>query len=75
MTIWFSFVVLFGLVAAIGPPMSGDLPSPLVRWMPILLLAFGVGFVWFGRWLARDEERFLVDFVAEVLEATPNGHE
>jgi hypothetical protein len=32
-------------------------------------LTFGGGLVWFGRWLARDKEAFLVAVVAEAIAA------
>ena len=82
MTVWFGGLVLIGgilSVAAVGqvlgfaaPAMQGNLPLPLVPVIFILMLAFGVGLVRFGRWLARDEERFLVQFLADALEASPN---
>ena len=31
------------------------------------MVVFGVVLVWVGRYLAREEERFLIAFVAEVL--------
>ncbi len=80
---WFGWVVLVGGtlsvlaisemfgVAVGGRPMEGNLPRSLAPVIVLLMLAFGVGLVRFGRWLARDEERFLVAFVAEVAGLGP----
>jgi hypothetical protein len=73
MGLWFCGVVLIGglvFVSAIGELLAGG-GRPLVLIAPPLMLAAGVGLVRFGRWLARDEERFLVDFVAEVINSPP----
>ena len=56
---------MFG-VAVGRRPMKGNLPLPVAPIMLLLMFAFGVGLVRFGRWLACDEERFLVAFVAKV---------
>jgi hypothetical protein len=37
--------------------------------VPIAMLGFGVGLVTLGRWLARDEERKLREFLARELES------
>ena len=79
MIVWFSGVILIGgalsviavatLLGVPAPPMKGNLPLPFVPILFIIMLAFGVGLVRFGRWLARNEKRILVDFVSEVLDA------
>jgi hypothetical protein len=79
MAAWFCGVGLLGgamSVIAIGEmlgvkfgerPMERSLALPLVAVIAPLMLTFGVGLVRFGRWLARDEERFLVAFVADTI--------
>ena len=73
MAVWFGLLTLIvgaAFVAGIGA-LFGGRGDPLgVIALPVGL-AFGGGFVWFGRWLARNEEAFLVGFVAEVIAA---GH-
>lgn len=74
-------VIAFMLICLIGFVLFGGVAIVAVAWgalagvnlaglMFFLLMAlFVVGFIWFGRWLARDEERFLISFVAEVIDA------
>ncbi|MDZ4775386.1 MAG: hypothetical protein SGJ23_01200 [Alphaproteobacteria bacterium] len=73
---WFSGVVLIGgtitLTAMLAPErIESDLPTPVIALFPLVMLGFGVGLVSLGRWLARDEERFLIEFLCETLEAKP----
>jgi hypothetical protein len=37
--------------------------------VPAAMIAFGVGLVWLGRWLARNEQRDLVAFLKDTVEA------
>ncbi len=60
------------LVYNLGWTLSqGNLPLALVPLFPLLTLALIVRHVRFWRWLARDEERLLVAFVADVIGAPP----
>lgn len=43
--------------------------------VPVAMLAFGFGLVRFGRYLARNEARFLTDFLIQALEARNPKHE
>ena len=43
------------------------MPRRVLLAIPVLMLAFGVGMVWFCRWLARGEEEFLVAFLGGVI--------
>jgi hypothetical protein len=79
MAVWFGLLALIGgaaFVATVGGLIAGQ-SQPLGAIIPLLMAAFGVGLVWFGRWLARGEEAFLVAFVAEVIAAyrTPDKRE
>ena len=70
MLIWLIGIVLFGsvaIVAVIWGALAGVNVAGLMFFLLITLLV--VGFIWFGRWLARDEERFLVSFVAGAIDA------
>jgi hypothetical protein len=71
MVAWFAGVVLLGgamFVPALRGPVGGGEPFALM--VSSLMVAFGAALVWFGRYLARGEEQFLVIFVAEVLGAS-----
>jgi hypothetical protein len=76
---WFVGVALFGgaiLVRSLSLLMwaparaSGSMVGVGV---PILMLLFGAGCVAFGRWLARDEEAFLLTFVRTAGVAHPHS--
>lgn len=74
MIFWFGFLASFG----VGPylrAMISDNPMPefdmLMVAMPSIMLVFGVALVWFGRWLARNEEAQLVKFLEETVDAQP----
>ena len=76
MFIWFGGVILIGgtmFVATVWTMLfSADGPRQNL-WMgaviPPFMLAFGFGLVRFGRYLARDETRFLTDFLIQTLDA------
>ena len=82
MAVWFSGVVLFGgiaFVTSIQGMLAGG-GQPIGAIIPAAMLAFGVVLVGVGRWLARDEERFLVSFLAGVIgapetKAEPSAHD
>jgi hypothetical protein len=71
LVVWFTGAGLGCAIILLGW-LQGLVPGPVHAVgtiVPLLLLAFGIGLVRFCRWLARDEERFLIDFVAAVLGA------
>ena len=51
-----------------GVPLRGTAPRLGVA-IPFLMFAFGVALVRFGRFLARNEERFLTEFLGKTLDA------
>ena len=76
---WMSIVLVVGargLVIALGaafstrPEGAAPFAVPLAgAVLPLGMLVFGAALVGFGRWLAREEERFLTDFLCVRLEA------
>jgi hypothetical protein len=76
MFIWFGGVILIGgtmFVGAVWTMLSSADGQRQHVWMgvviPPFMLAFGLGLVRFGRYLARDETRFLTDFLIQTLNA------
>jgi hypothetical protein len=75
MAVWFLGVCLLGGSIAVvclgrvlaGEPMEQNLPGILI---PLFMLAFGVGLVYFGRGLARKEEAELVAFFEDTIDAS-----
>jgi hypothetical protein len=74
--IWYGGVILIGggLLASAFGAASGPEPGDrsLLLFLPTML-AFGYGLVRFGRHLARDEARFLAEFLARTVEARELG--
>lgn len=66
---WFVFILLWWVGGAFAVTVS---PMPM-GWIfivaPIPMLAFGVGFVVFGRYLARNDEGVVLDYLRTRLEA------
>lgn len=74
MAIWFTGVIVgcgVFTVAAFQGAVGGGQPAFGVA-VPYIMLAFGLGLVWFGRYLARGEEQFLVSFLATAIDAQRN---
>ena len=76
MFIWFGGVILIGgtaFVVTAGTIFFGSSSQHQNAWMgaviPTVMLLFGFGLVRFGRFLARDEARFLTDFLMQTLNA------
>jgi hypothetical protein len=78
--LWLGFVGLLGslgfvatLLTVLGHDVgaTGDLWVGLV--VPPGMLVFGVGLLWFGRYLARGEGEFLTSFLSDVLRARPRA--
>ena len=67
-------VFLIALVAFLaGTPLDGKDPtSTLVGLIvPPAMIGFSLGNIAFGRWLARNDRAFLVEFLCRTLEAKP----
>jgi len=69
-TVWFAGAALFGgaifipsLIRLIYDPSRAPVSGLVV---PVGLILFGIAFLAYARWLARDEEAFLLDFVRAV---------
>lgn len=76
MWIWFGWAIVIGgvvFVSALVALLTGSGPDAYKAWMGVvglpLMLVLGYALVRFGRYLARDEERFLTDFLRQVLDA------
>jgi hypothetical protein len=78
MPLWFALVVAFGagwLFVGLRQGATG-----VMLWagltIPAVMTVFGIGLVRFGRFLARDEGPFLLDFLRQTLDArSANGQE
>ncbi|MBE7211210.1 MAG: hypothetical protein INR65_09340 [Gluconacetobacter diazotrophicus] len=74
LVVWFGFVSFFS-IATFTMFLSGRLviyqsalqPPWLGLFAPVAMLLFGFGMVRFGRYLARNERPFLLDFVCRIL--------
>jgi len=78
--IWFGFVILVGLgmlLAAVGSKSSHSGVELHNGWLGAfvisVMLIFGYGLVRAGRHLARDEGRYLSDFLIRTLDAREQG--
>ena len=71
--LWFILGTIFFIVSLVSM-LLGSSPRDVGPWIivPPLMLVVGVVLVRFGRHLARDEARFLTDFLQEVLSANDN---
>jgi hypothetical protein len=69
MTVWFGFLVAFGVVAPFAQTASKSATLALV-FGPITMCGFGVGLVWFGKWLARNDAAWLAGVVNRAIGAT-----
>ena len=72
--VWFSGLVLIGGGALIAAIIDAALHRDLARvWpsivIPIFMLIFGLVVGGFGHHIARNDQRFLTDFIAETLSA------
>lgn len=77
--VWFGIVALFGgtlfLVTGWNALYGSTGPSREALWgmlVPLVLLTFGIGLVRLGRYLARSDPQFLMDFLIQTLDARPN---
>jgi hypothetical protein len=76
MIVWLTFTGLMAIASVAGTMAalrhgwlwnSGDQWMPIV--MPPLMFCFGIALFIFGRFIARNEQDFLVRFLAETLDA------
>ena len=70
MALWLTAVA--GLLIAALASMGSDPATALILGAPAAMVAFGVALVWLGRWLARDEQRRLVAFLEQTVDARPD---
>jgi hypothetical protein len=72
MMIWFGFVGVVGGVMVVAS-LFGTLRTDGSPWVGAAvlpgMLGFGIAIVQLGRWLARKEGTFLIDFLVQTLEA------
>jgi hypothetical protein len=78
MSVWLAFVGAFAILWAFVPHAASSHGGPaaalwLVEWIPYWMLLFGIGLVYFGRWLARGDNAFLIDFLRRTLECSPDA--
>lgn len=70
MAVWLGFVSVAAVGMLIGVA-TGQAPMSAWILLPFGMIAFGIGIVGFGRWLARHEERKLRELLTGLLEAPP----
>jgi len=68
MTFWFGFLVVFGVAAPFARTASKSTTLAFI-FGPITMCGFGVGLVWFGKWLARNDAAWLADVVKRAIGA------
>jgi len=77
MIFWMGVVVLIGgsvflaAIIALTTTADSEIPPAMGLVIPPSMLLFGVVLVLFGRRMARGEEAFLLDFVAQTTTARP----
>lgn len=69
MAMWFTFILLWWVGATITVVFTRDPWGVLFVLFPVPMLAFGVGFVVFCRYLARNDEAVVLDYLRNRLEA------
>ncbi len=74
MVIWFGFfaAITAGFILGLATYQPSGASNETVAGFPVFLIAmpvFGVAAILFGRYLARDEQGFLSDFICAVLDA------
>jgi hypothetical protein len=69
MTVWFGFLVVFGVMAPFAQTVSRSGSFAFI-FGPITMCGFGVGLVWFCKWLSRNDAAWLEDVVERAIGAT-----
>ena len=76
MTVWFAGVISIGaiiFVEAVRDLMGGGHPFANNLWIGLVtapaMLLFGIGLLWFCRWLSRSGETFIVEHLKATLSA------
>ena len=76
MAIWFGGVLLIGgamFVGTVATLLKGSTPPPANAWLGIaiapLMLVCGVAMIGIGKFFARNERQFLVDFLRLTIDA------
>jgi hypothetical protein len=64
----FIIVGSFFFAVGISAYVAGN-GEPARELLPLCAMGLGIGFMPFGRWLARGEKEFLIEFVAKTIEA------
>ncbi len=71
LVVWFGSLLIIGVSTVVFEQVTNQ--SRLLGCAGlVLMIGLMVGIVWSGRWLARDEEQFLIAFLAEVIAANPS---
>jgi hypothetical protein len=76
--VWFGFVTIIFLGmgwASLSGKRGDSRETSLMLIVPLGMLCFGIGLIWFGRFLARNEPKFLEDFLIQTLDARRNSRE
>jgi hypothetical protein len=71
MAFWFSLLMCLSGLACLSTHLNlnaVDISAFVVAPVVVALFAWGVGFVWIGRYCAREEAQFLIGFLAETLQ-------
>ena len=74
LAIWLVVMVLYCAAWMVYPPVprAGGMAPAFVRLMPLMVIALGLAGIAFGRWLARGDTPWLLDFLRRTLECEPD---
>jgi hypothetical protein len=76
MIAWLGLMLAFAAAWRwMGGPPGGSSPAPpwFVPLIPLMMIAFAVLLVAFGRWLARHDARYLLEFLDRTLQCPPDA--
>ena len=77
LALWISILLVAWLALAVSPGGSGGATRPedvwVAHWLPPLMILFGIALLGFGRWLARNESRDLIEFLSRTFECPPDA--
>ena len=77
LALWISILLVAWLALAVSPGGSGGATRPedvwVAHWLPPLMILFGIALLGFGRWLARNEARELLEFLSRTFECPPDA--